>query len=479
MQTSGIEKTSEELTLEAIESKSKFKQYLFYFGGQQASLLGSSIVSFAIIWWLTITTQSELMLGIASLVTLGPYIIAAPISGVLADKYNRKILLIIFDALQAAVTVTLSILFLTDNITIAIIFVILGVRGTAQAFHQPVSMAVAPTMVPNDKLSRINGLSYLFSGVINIIGPVVGAALLAIPGINIGMILWIDVGTFAIAMIPLIFIKIPSVAKKEEELQEKQSFITQVLDGINALKETKGMLALVFGAMIINFFSTPLMALLSLFVNKTHMGNEADYALVVGLLQAAIVVGGIIMSFLKGMKKPVLFMIISVVFMYACQAALAFIPTDFGGRFWAIGSILFLFALPISVVDVMFITSIQLLVPKEKLGRAIAAVMAIAPAIRPLGQFLSGLIAEFIGISLIFIIASGIGTVVLFILWLTTPMRALDKEIARAMSEANGTHKREDKGNESTEDGIYTTETRKEEISISIDKPATQNIGSE
>ena len=479
MQVSGIENENEELTIEAIESKNKFKQYLFYFSGQQASLLGSSIVSFAIIWWLTITTQSELMLGIASLVTLGPYIIAAPISGVLADKYNRKTLLIIFDALQAAVTVTLSILFLTGNITIAIIFVILGVRGTAQAFHQPVSMSVAPTMVPNDKLSRMNGLGYLFSGVINIIGPAVGAALLAIPGINIGMILWIDVGTFAIAMIPLIFIKIPSVAKKEEDLQEKQSFITQVLDGINALRETKGMLALVFGAMIINFFSTPLMALLSLFVNKTHMGNEGDYALVVGMLQAAIVVGGIIMSFLKGMKRPVLFMIMSVVFMYACQAALAFIPTDFGGRFWAIGSILFLFALPISVVDVMFITSIQLLVPKEKLGRAIAAVMAIAPAIRPLGQFLSGVIAEFIGISLIFIIASGIGMVAIVILWFTTPMRALDKEIGRVMSEANGFHKKKDKDNETTEEEFFTTKMKKEEIPISIDKQATQNIGSE
>ncbi len=477
MQTSGIENTSEELTSETIENKSKFKQYLFFFSGQQASLLGSSIVSFAIIWWLTITTQSELMLGIASLVTLGPYIFAAPISGVLTDKYNRKTLLIVFDALQAVITVTLSILFLTDNITIAIIFVILGFRGTAQAFHQPVSMAVTPTMVPSDKLSRINGLSYLLSGVINIIGPVVGAALLAIPGINIGMILWIDVGTFAIAMIPLIFVKIPSVAKKEEELQEKQSFITRVLDGMNALKETKGMLALVFSAMIFNFFSAPLIALLSLFVNKTHMGNEADYALVVGMLQAAIVVGGIIMSFIKGMKKPILFLIISIVFMYACQAALAFIPTDFSGRFWAIGSILFLYALPVSVVDVMFITSIQLLVPKEKLGRAIAAVMAIAPAIRPLGQFLSGLIAEFIGISLIFIIASGIGTIVLLILWFTTPIKALDKEIVRAMNEANGKDKAKEE--KIIKEESFITDIKKEDILMSIDQLTTQNIGSE
>jgi len=452
------------------ESKRKFRAYLAYWFGQQVSLLGSSIVSFVIIWWLTIETQSEMMLGIAALVSLGPFVFIAPISGVIADRFNRKALLITFDALQALVTVILSILFLTNNISIVVIFVVLGVKGITQAFHQPVSMAVVPTMVPADKLSRINGLSYLFSGAINIVGPIVAAALLAIPGINIGMILWLDIGTFVIALIPLLVVTIPSVKTKEGE-KVKQSFIRQFMDGLNTLRNTKGMLAFLLCAMAINFFSTPLMSLLSLLIYKVHSGNEANFALVIGMLQAALIVGGLIMSFVKGFKKPVLFIILGVVFMYLCQGALAFIPTNFDGRFWTIGAVLYLFALPIAVIDVVFITSIQLLVPKEKLGRVIATIMAITPAIRPLGQFLSGVIAEFIGIQLIFIIASAVGIVKVLLLYLITPMRLVDKEMYRIMNERLGKE-----AEELINDSVLEGDLKKKELPILPELPTTQSI---
>lgn len=469
MQVSEIDKTKEEFDI--IESKRKFRHYLSYWAGQQASLLGSSIVSFAIIWWLTVETQSEMMLGIASLISLGPFVFIAPISGVIADRFNKKALLLTFDALQALVTVTLSILFLTNNVSVAVIFVILGVRGIAQAFHQPVSMAVAPTMVPADKLSRINGLSYLCSGAINIVGPVVAVALLAIPGINIGRILWVDIGTFIIALIPLIIVKIPSIEIKEEEA--KLSFVVQFMDGINTLRSIKGMTALLFGAMMINFFGTPLAALLTLFVNKVHSGNEANYALVSGMLQAALVVGGIIMSFLRGLKKPVLFMISSVIFMYVCQGALAFIPTNIDGRFWIMGSILFVYALPIAVIDVVLITSIQLLIPKEKLGRVMAVAMAISPAIRSLGLFLSGVIAEFIGIQLIFIISSIIGIIVLLLIYLFTPMKLMDKEIYRVMNEAKD---KEARSSKELIGDLVTEEDLIKELPILTDSQITQSI---
>ncbi|MHA1356119.1 MAG: MFS transporter [Candidatus Heimdallarchaeota archaeon] len=392
-------KINEQLILEdvLVTEKKTFKQYLFLFSGQQISMLGSSIVSFAIIWWLTITTQSEMMLGVASLVSLGPYVLVAPFSGMLADKFNRKTILIIVDAFQAIVTVTLSILFLTNHVSTAIIFVILGLRGTAQAFQAPVSMSIAPTMVPKKQLSRMNGLSYLFSGLINIVGPAIGAALFVIPGINLGMVLWVDLITFVIAIIPLIIVKIPSVVKpeEEEEGQVKESFIMQMTEGFTALKNIKGMLALLFGAMTVNFFMSPLMALLPLFVNKVHGGTEVNYALVIGMLQAALVVGGLFMSLFKGFKKPVLIFLFSLIVQACCQIALTFVPTDIAGRFWIIGAILFVLAIPFSILDVSFITSIQVLVPKEKLGRVIATIMAISPAIRPLGQFLSGVIAEY------------------------------------------------------------------------------------
>ncbi len=441
IQLSETDRVSKEVSEVIDGSKRRFRHFLYFFSGQQVSLLGSSIVSFAIIWWLTITTQSEMMLGIASLVSLGPFIFAAPISGVLADKFDRKKLLIIIDAFQATFTITLSILFLTNHNSVAAVLVMLGLRGTAQAFHAPLSMSVAPTMVPQKHLSRINGLSYLFNGLIYIIGPAIGAALLAIPGINIGMILWADVITFAIALIPLLIITIPKIKQPEVQEEEavKRSFIGQFMEGFNALNATKGMVALLFGAMAINFLMSPLGALMPLFVNKVHGGTEVSYAIVVGMFQAAIVVGGLLMSLFRGFSKPMMFLLITLVFQVLCQIAITFIPTTFGGRFWAIGGVLFLFALPFAVIDVSFITSIQLLVPKEKLGRVIATIMMISPAMRPLGQFLSGVIAEFVGINAV-LIGSGILTVIVFgLIYFLTPVRGLDSIIQKVMAKANGT----------------------------------------
>jgi DHA3 family macrolide efflux protein-like MFS transporter len=414
--------------------KKTFKQYLFLFSGQQVSLLGSSIVSFAIVWWITITTQSEMMLGIASLIALGPYVLAAPFSGLLADKFNRKTLLIIFDTAQAVLTVVLSILFMTNHASLAVVFVILGLRGTAQAFHTPVSMSILPSMVPQKHLSRMNGLSYLFGGLINIVGPAIGAALFAIPGINIGMILWADVITYAIALIPLLVITIPSVNNKEEK-EENVPFIVQMTEGFTALKSIKGMVALLVGAMFVNFFMSPLNGLLPMFVNKVHGGTEANYALVVGLLQAALVLGGLIMAIFKGVKKPVLFFLGSILFQTLCQISLIFIPTTLPGRFWIIGGLLFLFAIPFAFIDVSFITSLQILIPKEKMGRVTATIMAITPAIRPLGYFLSGVIAEYTGINIVLVVSAITSAVVLLLIYLFTPLRHLDSVIQKTLEE--------------------------------------------
>jgi len=468
IQLSDTENVSKEVSEVIDGSKRRFRHFLYFFSGQQISLLGSSIVSFAIIWWLTITTQSEMMLGIASLVSLGPFVFAAPISGVIADRFDRKKLLIMIDAFQAAFTITLSILFLTNHNSIAAVLVMLGLRGTAQAFHAPISMSIAPTMVPQKHLSRINGLSYLFNGLIYIIGPVIGASLLAIPGINIGMILWADVITFAIALIPLLIITIPKVEQPEEKMEEekvKQSFVGQFMEGFNALKAIKGMVALLFGAMAINFLMSPLGALMPLFVNKIHGGTEVSYAIVVGMFQAAIVVGGLLMAVFRGFSKPMMFLLLTLLFQVLCQIAIIFIPTTFGGRFWVIGAILFLYALPFAVIDVSFITSIQLLVPKEKLGRVIATIMMISPAMRPLGQFLSGVIAEYVGINAV-LVASGILTAVVFgLIYFLTPMRQLDSTIQEVMAKANGT-KDEEETKEQDSIKIVIEETERKPLLI-------------
>ena len=134
--------------MQEIPDTSTFRSYLFFWIGQLVSLLGSSIVQFSIIWYITILTQSPLMLAVASLVGLGTQILLTPIAGVYADRLNRKLIIGIVDFGQAIATMILIILFFLNIASLIHIFFLLMLRGMFQAFHSPTVSAIIPTMVP-------------------------------------------------------------------------------------------------------------------------------------------------------------------------------------------------------------------------------------------------------------------------------------------------------------------------------------------
>jgi len=157
-----------------------FRSYLTFWSGQLVSLLGSSVAQFVIIWWITLETGSALYLSLASLLGFAPMIILSPFAGVFVDRWSRKALIGVVDFLQALVTVALILLFSVGIVSIWYVLALLALRGVFQAFHNPAVAAIVPLMVPRDKLSRMNGATYLFSGAVTLAGPVLAAFLLEI-----------------------------------------------------------------------------------------------------------------------------------------------------------------------------------------------------------------------------------------------------------------------------------------------------------
>ena len=152
-----------------------FRGYLIFWIGQIFSLLGSSITQFAIIWWLTEETGSPMILSIASFFYILPMTIVIPIAGVLTDRLNRKKILIVADSSMALIILSLIILFNIGLVNPILIIITNGFLGLLQGFHAPTVAAIVPTMVPKEKLSRMNGFNFLFSGFIHIIGPIISA----------------------------------------------------------------------------------------------------------------------------------------------------------------------------------------------------------------------------------------------------------------------------------------------------------------
>ena len=395
-----------------------FRSYLFFWSGQLVSLLGSSIAQFVIIWWITLETGSALYLSIAAFLGLVPMIILTPFAGVLVDRWSRKALIGIADFLQALVTVVLIFLFWLSSVSIWQVLVLLTLRGIFQAFHSPAVSAIVPLMVPKAKLSRINGLNYLFTGAVTLIGPVAAALLLTFWKIH--QILWIDAITFMVAVIPLLLITIPSVRKK----QDKSSFKKDLGEGLAFIKNGRGFLPLLILATVLNFLLTPLSTLLPYYVKFDHFGEAPDLAIVMAFFQGGILAGGLLMSVMKGFKKKMVAIMSSIYIIFLGYALVALTPT---GVFWfmAIGGLVMAFCVPIANVSIQ--TIIQTVVPMKMQGRVNSVTMALASAATPVGMILSGVIVEFTRTANLFLGCSGLGILVLTLSWFFTDIRHVEK----------------------------------------------------
>ncbi|NHJ33595.1 MAG: MFS transporter, partial [Asgard group archaeon] len=334
-----------------------FRSYLIFWFGQLFSLLGSSIIHFVIVWWITIITGSAVLLGLANFLGMLPLIILTPIFGVFIDKWNRKVIIAIADFSQAVITLWIIILFYFGIENVMVIIWINSLRGVCQAFHFPTVKAIIPLMIPKDKLSRMNAIDYLFSGVVHIFGPVIAAFLLTF--LPITTILWVDIFTFMIAIVPLILIKIPPI-EHEKIQEEKSTFIKDFKLGIKGLKQVPGLVTLLVLISVINFLGQPFGTLLPLFIKSNHFGIGLDLALVMALIQIGMIIGALFTSFKKDFENRVMVITGSILISVVGYIISALSPTGF---FFVIGIGGMIRAAMVPLINTNFLTIIQLHVP--------------------------------------------------------------------------------------------------------------------
>src|SRR5215208_8535593 len=173
------------------------RRFFTLWTGQALSLLGSQLVQFAIIWYLTQTTKSATTLAVASMMGLLPQVILSPFIGTWVDRGNRRFILIAADATVAFATLVLVALFALGQAEIWHIYGLLFVRAVAGGFHQSAFGASVVLLVPKEQLARVQGFNQALNGGLNIIAAPLGAYLLSV--VPMQGILAIDIGTALLA----------------------------------------------------------------------------------------------------------------------------------------------------------------------------------------------------------------------------------------------------------------------------------------
>jgi len=429
--------------MEELANNQTLKRYIFLWSAQLFSIMGSAVVNFAITWWITVLTGSATLLSISVFIYVLPMALLTPVAGVLADRWSRKKIVAIADSLQALTTVWVILLFVFNIADPLAVMLIIGLRGIFQAFHVPTINAITPTMVPKDKISRMNGFNYLFSSLISIVGPVLGALLYELFQGDITLILWIDVITFIIAFIPLLITKIPKVERSPLE-EKKDSFLFEFKTGIKTIRLIPGLLTLLLLSMLLNFLLMPFNVLLPLYVDLIHGGSAADFAFVMVFFQAGMVLGAVLTSVKKEWKRKVFTYFGSLMVITVLISGYMFAPVGWF-LFLGIGNFVVGFLLPIA--NTIYMTIIQTTVPNDKMGRVISIDQSISSLIAPFGALIAGPLADALGARVVFFLSSIIGALATAYTWSRMKARKVNYndeaalvEVAEKISNVNGNY---------------------------------------
>jgi DHA3 family macrolide efflux protein-like MFS transporter len=361
--------------------------------GQACSLFGSSLVQFALVWWLTQSTGSATVLATATLVALLPGIFIGPFAGALVDRWNRRVTMIAADGLIALATLGLIVLAATGAMQVWHVYAVMLIRAAAGSFHWPAMQASTSLMVPERHLPRIAGLNQTLNGGINIVAPPLGALLLGVlplPGV-----LAIDVATAALAVLPLLLVRIPQPPRRAEAASRKSSVWQDTRAGLRYVRAWPGLLAVLVMATLINFLLNPAFALMPLLVTK-HFGGDA---IQLGGLESAwgvgAVLGGLLLGVWGGFRRRVFTSMMGLIGMGLGTLIVGVAPaTGFGLA--AVGLFFAGFMNPIT--NGPLFAMLQSAVAPEMQGRVFTLIQSAALAMSPLSMMVAGPLADALGV---------------------------------------------------------------------------------
>ena len=194
------------------------KTFAFIWTGQLFSTLSSSVVSFAVIFWLSVETGSAEVLALATISSLLPQLVLGLFTGVLIDRWDRKKTMIIADLYIALLTAVMAVLFYTGVAEIGFIYVLLALRSIGSAFHVPAMEASVPLLAPKSELMRVAGINNMIFSVSTIGAPALAA--IFISALDMTWVLMFDVVGALIACGSLLFVDIPNPWDKKDDEKE-------------------------------------------------------------------------------------------------------------------------------------------------------------------------------------------------------------------------------------------------------------------
>ncbi|SJZ40043.1 MFS transporter [Anaerorhabdus furcosa] len=366
-----------------------------FLSAQTISLFGSSLVQYAIVWYVTLSTSSGLMLTISTICGFLPQICVSLFAGSWIDKYDRKKLIMLSDSMIACATLFLALLFLSGNKNIWVLFIVLMIRSAGTGLQTPAVNAILPQIVPQENLMKVNGILSTCNSIMMFLSPAISGAILSV--FSLEVTLFIDVIT---AIIGVSITSTVKVKKLIDQLSNEKTMIQNMKEGFSYVKNNKFILNLLIFQMVSMFMISPSAFLTPLMIARRFgdevwrlTASEMTYSL-------GMVLGGILITTWGGFKNRLNTTLLAGtlygVFMISLGASPWFLLYLIFNT--CIGLVSPCYNTPITV-------SIQERVEQNMQGRVFSFMQITTSCMLPLGMMFYGPLADIIPVEVILVVA--------------------------------------------------------------------------
>jgi transmembrane secretion effector len=379
------------------------RDFAFLWTGMTISMIGDGIYLVAIAWQVLQIENRPGALALVGIAWSLPQVVLVLASGALADRFDRRVLMIAGDVIRFFAIGTLGILSLNGQLTIPIVLGLVLVYGAGQAVFQPSFQSITPTIVPDDLLVQANSLAQLVRPfAMTLVGPLVGGVLVA--WFSAGVAFLVDAVTFAFSTLMILLMRTRHQANPDGE--ESSSFLGEIGEGLRYVRRTRWLvIAMVAATVSLLAVWGPWETLVPVVV-KNDLGGQASS---LGLVFGAGGVGAVVAAGFFGQrgalpKKPLTAMYLSWALGMFGTAGFGFVTTV-----WQAMAVAFVTEGSIAYLVVVWVTLVQRLVPDRLLGRVFALDWMISTMGVPLSFAITGPTAEAIGHDATLILAGVVG----------------------------------------------------------------------
>jgi MFS family permease len=376
------------------------RSFLRLFVAAAASQLGAAVFVVSVAWVVYHRTGSALDITYVGVASVIPGVALGLFAGVLADRYNRRTLMILSDSVRAVMLVALTLYLASVGFSLVVtLATVVVVYGFAATFN-PASSAILPRMMPSEDLEDANGLLVATGEGAQVVGAAAGGLIIAFSGIVPGFA--VNALTYLLSAIFLAQIasSVGAIVHTSPEPADRPSFSRDLREGMRYIRERLPLLEVVLGAMPVNFLASMVFSFLVVYNAQILSNSTSEYAFLVAGISAGVAIGAVAVGRLRARRFAGPILAVGIV-----VAGVGILGLALSHAFWASLTLDVAIGVVIGLINTVLAATLQAIVPNNVLGRVLSVELAAGSLATPVGIVLGGLLITAHGVEFDYLIA--------------------------------------------------------------------------